>query len=787
MIRSAWSNDFPRPFRSWRGHRGIVAALLLIGCVAFAPLAIRCLATEPRPESSGGVNEAVLLRLQADMNYLASDELAGRDVGSPGIEAAARHIAESFTTSGLQTDLFDSEPFQNFKIPVGSELGAPERNRFVIRLGQSSESSASESPAVESASQPDANENAEAGGNGDQTDANQPDDDQTDDDQTDSPTEQASGAQPASAASRLTEAAAGEPFTAKLERDFRPLAIGGNVAASGPLLFAGYGITAEDRNYDDYASISAEGAVVLILRKEPPRPGDAARGRDSRHAYFETKVRNAAEHGAAAVLLINDAGSVDDAAAGVVARIERERQGIDELQRKIDLLPPEAVNVRATLASRRGEIESMIQQLERDLEVAKEGLLDIGGAGNRVFVKELPVLSISRTLASELIFRAHGKTLDELQAEIDQQGQPQSLVLDATVELETEVTAAEASAYNVLGVLPGRGRLADQTVVVGAHYDHVGMGGPGSLAPGTIAVHNGADDNASGTTVMLASVDQIRDRLAEIEDHRRVVFIAFTAEERGLLGSEHYVRNPRFPLESTVAMLNLDMVGRLADNDLTVYGTGTSPGFDELLDRVNEKTGFSLFKVPSGYGPSDHQSFYQHKIPVLFFFTGLHSDYHRPSDTADKINFEGMARITEIATLVASEFATTETPPEYAETTRDVKIRQQSKAYLGVSLRDVTNEEFARFAPPPDQLAQPDAVHPRGAIVTDVAEGSPAESAGIRAADRVVKLAGRELVGVPDLVESIGSQSVNAKVTLELDRSGERVEVTVTLQKRPGD
>jgi len=770
MIRSAWSNvPFPR-VRWWRGRRAVVGALLLVGGVAFTPHAIRCLATEPRPESSGGVNEAVLLRLQADMNYLASDELAGRDVGSPGIEAAARHIAASFATSGLQTDLFDSEPFQNFKIPVGSELGAPERNRLAIRLGQPSESPANESPAVENAAQPDAKETEAAGGNGEQVGG-----------------DQALFDQPTPAASRLTEAVAGEPFTAKLERDFRPLAIGGNVAASGPLLFAGYGITADDRDYDDYASISAEGAVVIILRKEPPRPGDAARGRDSRHAYFETKVRNAAEHGAAAVLLVNDAGSIDDSAAGVVARIEREQQGLDELRRKLDSLPPEAVNVRATMAGRLSEFDSMIENLKRELEVAKEGLLDVGGAGNRVFVKELPVLSISRTLASELIFRAHGKTLDELQAEIDRQGQPQSLSVDASVELEAEVTAAEAPANNVLGVLPGRGRLADQTVVVGAHYDHVGMGGPGSLAPGTIAIHNGADDNASGTTVMLASVDRIREQLAETEDHRRVVFIAFTAEERGLLGSEHYVRNPRFPLESTVAMLNLDMVGRLADNDLTVYGTGTSPGFNELLDRANEKTGFSLFKVPSGYGPSDHQSFYQHKIPVLFFFTGLHSDYHRPSDTAEKINFEGMARITEIATLVASEFATMETPPEYAATNRDVKIRQQSKAYLGVSLRDVMDEEFARLAPPVDKLAQPDAVQPRGAIVTDVAVGSPAELAGIRAADRVVKLAGRELIGVPDLIESIGSQSVNANVTLELDRGGERLEVTVTLQKRPGE
>ncbi len=148
---------------------------------------------------------------------------------------------------------------------------------------------------------------------------------------------------------------------------------------------------------------------------------------------------------------------------------------------------------------------------------------------------------------------------------------------DATASLVMEFEPLKTETSNVIGVLPGKGELADQTVVIGAHYDHVGMGGYGSLAPGTIAVHNGADDNASGTATVLSSAAQVKTRLDSKESHRRVVFIAFTGEERGLLGSKHYVRNPRFPLESTVAMVNLDMVGRLRDNELTVYGTGSSP------------------------------------------------------------------------------------------------------------------------------------------------------------------------------------------------------------------
>jgi hypothetical protein len=513
----------------------------------------------------------------------------------------------------------------------------------------------------------------------------------------------------------------------------------------------------------------------MVLRKEPRRTaavGATGRPRESRHAFFETKIRSAAAQGAVAVCLINDSQSIAQSRQAIESRIEGEMKKVDGLNEKIRSLPAEANNVREQLEKNRKDIESMVESLRGERDRTAAGLLEIASAGNRPFVDGIPVISISRDVASEWIRRSSGKTLDQIQAEIDETTKPQSVALAARAELQSDITEAVVNSSNVIGVLPGRGRLAEQTVIVGAHYDHVGMGGPGSLAPGTVAIHNGADDNASGTSVMLASVDRIIADLAGKEEHRRVVFIAFTGEERGLLGSAHYVKNPRFPLESTVAMINLDMVGRLRDNDLTVYGTGTSPSFEELLDRANQKTGFSLFKVPSGYGPSDHQSFYERNIPVLFFFTGLHADYHRPSDKPDKVNLTGMARIADLTTLVTTELATALTPPAYAATTRDVRIRQQPKPYLGVVLREVTDQDPR------------EAETPQGVIATGITPQSPAEAAGVMVGDRLTRIDGVGITSIPDLIEMIEIRETDVPVRIELWRQGTRIEATATLRLR---
>jgi hypothetical protein len=264
---------------------------------------------------------------------------------------------------------------------------------------------------------------------------------------------------------------------------------------------------------------------------------------------------------------------------------------------------------------------------------------------------------------------------------------------------------------------------------------------------------------------MLGVAAQLKGHLASKVSHRQLVFLAFSAEERGLLGSKHYVRHPRFPLESTATMVNLDMVGRLRDNELTVYGTGSSPGFDELVEQANQQqtTPFRLFKVATGYGPSDHQSFYEAGIPVLFFFTGLHNDYHRPTDDFDKIDFGGLSRITDIVSDVVLELATRPGRPAYAKTENRVQIRRQLTAFLGVSLRD-----------------QEDHV-----TISDVVAGGPADRGGIKRGDRLEKLGDQQVRTAFEVIEWVRGHSPGDKVQVLIAREGRQQKLTVQLARRP--
>lgn len=665
------------------------------------------------PAAEAEAPQATRQRLWADISYLASDELSGRDVGTPGIQLAAEYIAASFAEAGLDTALFDGTPWQSFSIPVNSTISGPQHNYLQLQLPSQ------------------------------------------------------------------------EPIDGVLEQTFVPLAIGGNATAQGRLVFAGYGISAPELDYDDYAEIDVQGAIVLVIRKEPQ--GEAADqrfdgDRHTRHAFFDAKIQAAAQRGAAAVLLVNDPESVD----GMIAAIERRRtaeqqswQRIDEQLRQLPADDDQAAAERRQLQRQQQRIAALLDDFDRQRQLAAEGLLGIEEAGRQVEVDGLPVICIGQSLVDRLLQDQCGQSLEQIQQQIDQQVRPASRELAATVRLAADLSPATVDSSNVLGVLPGRGDLADQTVVVGAHYDHVGMGGVGSLAPGTIAIHHGADDNASGTAVLLSSVRKIQQRLRHREHHRRVLFIAFTGEERGLLGSEHYANHPRFPLSQTVAMVNLDMVGRLRNNDLTVYGVGTAPEFSQLLDRINQHTEFQLTKINSGYGPSDHQSFFTRKVPVLFFFTGLHNDYHRPSDTVDKINLNGMQRITEITSRLVGELATAAQRPTYQDTDRRVNIRHQgpSRAYLGVSLRPGPEEQLAAEA---TETAQP-----TGAIASAIAADSAAAAAGLQIGDRLLWIGGVAMNSLSDVIEAVQQREVGDQVEIVIERDGEQKTLQATLKLRP--
>jgi hypothetical protein len=352
--------------------------------------------------------------------------------------------------------------------------------------------------------------------------------------------------------------------------------------------------------------------------------------------------------------------------------------------------------------------------------------------------------------------------LAELEKAIDQGPTPQSRELTGwRIKGQVSVERTKAEVKNVVAVLDGEGALAHENVVIGAHYDHVGRGGPGSGAidPNTKEIHNGADDNASGTATLIEVARQIA--AVERTPRRRVVFIAFTGEERGLIGSDFYVKNPLFKLEDTVAMLNMDMVGRLVDDKLIVEGVGTGVEFDALLDRANERYGFKLTKLPRGAGPSDHASFYLKKVPVLHFFTGTHKDYHRPGDDYEKLNVSGMRRVGEMVTEIALKLAEDPARPTYKEVASSQRGGGGDRPYFG-SIPD-----FAQDQP--------------GYAINGVAKESPAEKAGLKGGDVIIQFGESRIGNLEDFDSALRKYKAGDRVPVVVKRDGKEVTLQVTL------
>lgn len=604
---------------------------------------------QPQPETADS-SAAAAARIAADLAFLASDELAGRGVGSEGIAKAGEYIAERFEHLGFQTTAFSQAPFQKFTIPGPTVLGPAEENTLAFDRGGS--------------------------------DTPQP----------------------------------------KLAVDFTPLSLGKSGPFSGPVAFAGFGITASEFQYDDYSGFDPAGKVVIVLRKEPQQGRADSKfdgTQNSQYAFFTSKEVNAALHNVAALLLVNDAATAATALKQRRNDLARAEQALAELQRTPPTPAEQDDSELQRYESRLRAAEQQVAQLRQSIEQGDDtSLLGINDAGAALSDQQVPTFFCTRALINRLLAAAGRPSLDELESAIDRDGLPHSFALDGLrCSGQVKLQASDTPARNVIGVLPGRGPLADQYVVVGAHYDHVGMGGQGSLAPGTIAVHNGADDNGSGTATLLEVARQLAETKAEAR--RTILFMAFSAEESGLLGSAYYVRHPRWPLEKTVAMVNLDMVGRLNNDELTVYGTGTAAEFSAQIDRLNEKAKFRIVKVPQGRGASDHASFYEAKIPVYHFFTGLHNDYHRPSDDVDKLNVPGMVRISQLVSDVVREIAEAPARPQLLDIKGSAKPRSQSasRATLGITIDRST-------------AAEP--------TILGVAEGGPAASAGLQTGDTIV-------------------------------------------------
>ncbi len=348
-------------------------------------------------------------------------------------------------------------------------------------------------------------------------------------------------------------------------------------------------------------------------------------------------------------------------------------------------------------------------------------------------------------------------------------------------------TANSKSAYNIIGILDGHDKvLKNEAIVIGAHYDHLGRGGPGSLAANSTDIHHGADDNASGTA---AIIELARAFAKDKSNKRTLIFIAFSGEEDGLFGSKYYVNNPVFPLEKTVAMINLDMVGRLKDNKLTIGGIGTASGWKSLVEEKNldgrnaappkpegylgppiriedVRKKFSLALNEEGFGPSDHSSFYGKQIPVLFFFTGTHLDYHKPSDTADKINYAGLQQIVAYVAAIAKAIDENPTRPTY--TVAKSATPQGTRMGFSVSLGTIPS-----YADSTD-----------GMLLDDVRENSPASRAGLKAGDKLIKLAGKDVKNVYDYTAILGEMKADVEYVVVVVRANETLTLKITPVKR---
>jgi hypothetical protein len=385
---------------------------------------------------------------------------------------------------------------------------------------------------------------------------------------------------------------------------------------------------------------------------------------------------------------------------------------------------------------------------------------------------------LTRELAGKLLAAAGRPSLEDLEGRIDAGLKPHSFELgDWSVDAQVSIDRNDIKTKNVVGVLEGAGAHADETVIIGGHYDHLGRGGlmSGSLAFLSRDIHNGADDNASGTAMVL----ELARRLGARRDPppRRVVFMAFSGEERGLLGSHYYAEHPLFPMSSTVMMINLDMVGRLnGSKELTMIGTGTSPGLEDLVNVLGRSSGLKVKTIAGltdGFGGSDHQSFYPRGIPVLFAFTGVHRDYHRPSDDSNLINYAGMARIADYLELLVLDLVRRPERPAFTRLAEQRGRRAADPARMGSSVYMGTMPDYS-------------ATSEDGMKIQDVSAGSPAEKGGLKGGDVIIRLGDKKVGTIYDFMETLGTHKPGDEVDVVVRRDAKDVKLRVKLGSRPG-
>ncbi len=500
----------------------------------------------------------------------------------------------------------------------------------------------------------------------------------------------------------------------KVGEDYIPLSFSASGNARGEVVFAGYGITAPEFSYDDYQGLDAKGKIVLVLRNEPPAiSGKAVHGGKTRHAELVTKAINAKNHGAAAMILVN----------GMPGKGEE-----DLLMKFGDVEGPEDVGIPCVQVK----------------NATAESWLPAGGASLTDLQKELDAAAQGGSSTA----KKDGKAL-------------------ATLLVEVKVDTIRATVENVLAYLPGK---TDEYVIVGAHYDHLGRGGSHSLAPSqTGTIHPGADDNASGTAGVLELARIFASHKGELK--RGILFMNFAGEELGLLGSAAWVNAPTKPLDKAVAMVNMDMIGRIKDEKVFVGGVGTGSSLKAMLDEAKSGTKFEIDPSESGYSSSDHTSFVAKKIPVLFFFSGLHSDYHKPSDTWEKINAEAATQLLDLVERLDVELASSAERPQFIEVA--------ANPHAGGISGGGGGGYGPYFGSVPDFGENKD-----GVKFSDVRPGSPAAKAGLKAGDVMTQFGDKAIHNLYDFTDALRRSKVGDVVEVTVLRDGKPMKVSVTLEQR---
>ena len=494
----------------------------------------------------------------------------------------------------------------------------------------------------------------------------------------------------------------------KVHEDFVPFSFSSSSRVSAPLVFAGYGATADEFHYDDYAGLDVKGKIVLVLRYEPAGfSGKNAHHELTQHSQLITKAINARNHGAKALIVAN--GKLNEGEEDLLTRFG-------------SVSGPENVGI------------VMVQ--------VKNAVVDAW-------------------------FQAAGKSLKEVQEQINASTNPASFAFPDSlpVSLNVDIETTRATVDNVLAWLPGQ---TDEYLIIGAHYDHLGRGNVDSLAPSQIGqVHPGADDNASGTAGVLELARLLAPERGKLK--RSVLFMDFAGEELGLLGSAEWVKQPTRPLDKAVAMINMDMIGRIKDDKVYIGGVGTGSTFKSVLDQAEKEAPFKFEASPGGYSSSDHTSFVAKKIPVLFFFSGLHSDYHKPSDTWDKINGPSAARLLDMIENVAVQLANTDQPPTF-------QVVAEEKPLGGISGGGGYGPYFGSV---PD-FGQVE----NGVKFSEVRPNSPAAKAGFKAGDILVQFGDKPIKNLYDFTDALRRSKVGDVVEVKVLRDGQPLTASVKLEQR---